>query len=159
MNAKPTVYIETSVVSYLSAWPSKDPIISGHQLETKKWWKSIKPKVSCYVSQMVIDEASQGDARASKLRLESISKINFLEFNLEVISLAEQYKKILQIPERAAADASHLAISCFHRIDYLLSWNCVHIASARVNHILRKFNEKKGLHTPELCTPSMLMEV
>ncbi len=156
---KPTVYIETTVVSYLTANPSRDLIVAGHQQITVEWWEQVRPIVECFVSPFVIQEASRGDAELSRKRLEAITGFPILELNLEIEELAEKYFLAIDIPEKAKIDAFHLAVATWHKMDYVLSWNCKHIASGRVQKILQETNIRLNIHTPVMCTPEELMEV
>lgn len=82
-----------------------------------------------------------------------------LEVNEDVQRLAERYFSAIDLPDRARIDAFHLAMAVWHGTDYLLSWNCKHIASARVRKTLAEINETLGIQTPVICTPEELMEV
>lgn len=155
----PTVYIETSVVSYLTARPSRDLIVAGHQQITSDWWGQVVPNVDAFVSELVLEEASKGDERAAGLRVACIANIPLLEVVDEIDDLAREYARALNLPEKAQADAYHMALATWHGIDYLVSWNCTHIASGRVQKALMAINNKMGFHTPILCTPEELMEV
>ena len=79
--------------------------------------------------------------------------------NEQIEDLARQYFVALQIPEKSKLDAFHLAVAAWHKMDYVLSWNCKHIASGRVQKMLQKVNERLGVHTPIVCAPAALMEV
>lgn len=156
---KPTVYIETTIISYLTAKPSRDLIIAGHQQITTEWWTDVRPQVKCYVSAFLIDEASRGDKVYAQKRLGNIRGFAVLDVNEEIEDLARKYFAALQIPEKAKIDAFHLAVAAWHKMDYLLSWNCKHIASGRVQKMMQKINAELGVHTPIVCTPEELMEV
>ncbi len=156
---KPSVYIETTIISYLTAKPSRDLVIAAHQQITSEWWADVRPQVDCYVSPFLIDEASRGDATYAQKRLAEIVGFTVLEVNEEIAGLAQQYFAALQIPEKAKIDAFHLAVAAWHKMDYLLSWNCKHIASGRVQKMMQKINARLRVHTPIVCTPEELMEV
>jgi hypothetical protein len=156
---KPAVYIETTIISYLTARPSRDLIVAAHQQLTVEWWENARPKVECFISPFVIQEASRGDKDAAQRRIEAISDIPVLELNDEIRELAARYFLAISIPEKAKVDASHLSVAVWHGMDYLLSWNCKHIASGRVRKTLQEVNEANGIRTPVICTPEELMEV
>ena len=156
---KPSVYIETTIISYLTAKPSRDLIIAAHQQITIEWWTDVRPQVDCYVSPFLIDEASRGDAAYAQKRLDEIVGFTVLDVNEEIEDLAQQYFAALQIPEKAKIDAFHLAVAAWHKMDYLLSWNCKHIASGRVQKMMQEINARLEVHTPIVCTPEELMEV
>ena len=159
MFVKPTVYIETSIISYLTANSSRDLIVAAHQQITVEWWKEVRPDVECFVSAFVIQEASRGDSELARKRLNSIAAFSVLELNEEVEELAREYFVAINIPARAKIDAFHLAIAAWYKMDYVLSWNCKHIASGRVQKMLQEINARLKVHTPILCTPEELMEV
>ncbi|MCI0488319.1 MAG: type II toxin-antitoxin system VapC family toxin [Blastocatellia bacterium] len=156
---RPTVYIETSVISYLTARPSRDLIVAGHQQITADWWDNVRAQVDFFISPFVIDEASRGDQEAARRRIAAITDFPVLEVNEEVRDLAQVYFEAINLPDRARIDAFHLAVAVWHGMDYLLTWNCKHIASARVRKILAEVNETMGIRTSVVCTPEELMEV
>jgi len=156
---KASVYIESTVISYLLARPSRDIVVAAHQQITAEWWKIALPKLDPFVSQFVINEISQGDAGASKERLKAVSGFSLLEITQEIEDLANRYFKKIHIPEKARADAFHMAMATWHGLDYLVSWNCTHITSARVRIIVEGVNDSLGFITPTICTPEELMEV
>ncbi len=156
---KPSVYIETTIISYLTAQPSKDEMIANHQRITAEWWANVRPQVECFVSPLVIGEASRGDAVYAQKRLEAIADFVRLDVNEEIDALADKYFEGLQIPEKAQVDAVHLAIAVWHKVDYVLSWNCKHLASARVQKRLQQINMRLKVHVPVVCTPEELMEI
>ena len=119
----------------------------------------MRPQVDCYVSPFLIDETSRGDATYAQKRLDEIVDFAVLEVNEDIEDIARQYFAALQIPEKAKIDAFHLAVAAWHKMDYLLSWNCKHIASGRVQKMMQKINASLGVHTPIVCTPEELMEV
>ncbi len=156
---KPSVYIETTIVSYLTAKPSRDLIVAAHQQITGEWWTDVRPQVDCYISPFLIDEVSRGDEVYAQKRLDEVIDFTLLEVNEEIEDLAQKYFAALQIPEKAKIDAFHLAVAAWHKMDYVLSWNCKHIASGRVQKTLQEINLRLGIHTPIVCTPEELMEV
>jgi len=103
-------------------------------------------------------EISKGDKIAAEKRLVKVRGIMLLEFDENIEALGDIYFKLFQIPERSKLDSYHLALAVWHKIEYLLSWNCKHIANAIVNNKLREYNDRAGLYTPILCTPEELME-
>jgi predicted nucleic acid-binding protein len=156
---KPTVYVETTVISYLTARPSRDLIIAAHQQITHEWWEMALPHFEVFVSPIVLDEISRGDEQAAKLRLEKVSSFPLLEVLPEVRNLAESYFSAIEIPEKARADSYHLALTTWHGMDFMISWNCTHIVSGRVKKIIEEINSVYGIRTPLICTPEELMEV
>ena len=155
---KSTVYIETSVISYLSAKPSRDLIVAAHQQITIDWWETALPHYDAFVSPIVLDEISRGDVNAVQTRLEKVSAFLILEVLPEIRNLADIYFSELDIPEKARADSYHLAIAAWHGIDFLVSWNCTHIVNGRIRMMIEEINARQGIRTPIICTPEELME-
>lgn len=155
----PRIYIETSVFSYLTARDSRDLVIAAQQHVTRHWWQRIASQAQLCVSVFVLQEAERGDAAQAKLRLSLVNQCAYLDINPDIERLAQRYFKGLSIPERSRLDAFHIAVAAWHRVEYVASWNCKHIASARVQHELAAINAKSGLPTPVLCTPFELMEI
>jgi predicted nucleic acid-binding protein len=143
----------------LTSRPSNNLIIAGHQQITNEWWKKVRQKFDCFISEIVISEISRGDKKASSERLKAIKDINLLAYNAEIQELGSKYLNLLKIPEKSNLDALHLAVAVWYGIDFLASWNCKHIANAMINLKLRDYNFSNGLNSPILCTPEELMEV
>jgi len=156
---KQSVYIETTVISYLIARPSRDLIVAAHQQVTEEWWENTLPLLDPFVSPIVIEEVSRGDESAAKLRLEKIVRFPVLEITNEVRDLAELYFKRIPIPDKARGDAFHLAVATYHGMDFLVSWNFTHILNARVRAVIQDINTIRGISTPIICTLEELMEV
>lgn len=125
-----TVYIETSIISYLAARPSRDLIAAGHQQLTHEWWTAERSSFSVHASALVLREASGGDAAAASARLQWLQGIPLVVIAPEAEELSEHLIQKAALPEKAAADALHIAIAAYHRLDFLLTWNCKHIANA-----------------------------
>ncbi|MEW6349127.1 MAG: type II toxin-antitoxin system VapC family toxin [Thermodesulfobacteriota bacterium] len=155
---KPTVYIETTVIGYLVAQPSRDLIVAAHQQITHAWWETVLPFFDGFVSPIALEEISRGDARAAKSRLERVSAFPLLDVLPEVRDLADLYFSAMDIPEKARADSYHVAVAAWHSMDYLVSWNCSHIVSGRVRRIIEEINAGAGIPSPVICTPEELME-
>ena len=155
---KPTVYIETSVISYLTAKPSRDLIIAAHQQITNDWWENALSNYEAFISPIVLEEISRGDANAIQARLEKVSIFPVLEILPEVRNLADTYFAAFAIPDKARADTYHLAVAAWHGMDFLVSWNCTHIVNGRIKLLIEEINAGQGIRTPIICTPEELME-
>ena len=153
-----SLYIETTIPSLATARPSRDTIIVGRQASTLMFWENERDKYDMYVSQYVIDECAFGDARAAARRLEFLRGIPVIPKSEQIAMLADVYQRLLGIPDRAKIDCFHLAVCVVAEMDYLLSWNCVHLGIHTFLKI-REHNEKSGLFTPLLLTPEALMEI
>jgi predicted nucleic acid-binding protein len=156
--AQPTIYIESTVISYYAAYGTRDLIIAAHQEITREWWEIVLPGLDPYVSQIVFDEISRGDKDAAQRRLAAVADFRVLEMTPDVASLASIYFDALDIPEKARNDSFHLALAVHHGMDYLVSWNCTHISSGRIRNTVGGINDERGYQTPIICTPEELME-
>ena len=155
---KPTLYLETTIPSYLKAKQSRDIIQTARQQITSEWWDNRLNDFEIFISQIVIDEASEGDTVASTKRLEAIKTFPLLEITEEVVDLAEKIIIEKIIPEKAIRDALHIAVATSNEMSFLLSWNCKHIANAEIIKRLRKTVTDEGFELPVICTPEELLE-
>lgn len=158
MAAPPTVYIETSVVSYLVARPSRDVVVAGHQVITVEWWETRLPRLRACVSDFVMEEARKGNPEMAQARLQVLSGLSLLAAGPEAERLAAIYVQKGLIPGSEPGDAAHLAIATAHGMDYLVTWNCRHLASAAVRRRVSEINAREGHGSPIICTPEELME-
>ncbi len=131
-----TVYIETSILGYLTARPSRDLVVAANIEVTREWWDTRRSHFQLYSSQAVVKETSQGDATIASQRLEILSNFSLLDLNLSVLALAEQFLGRSNLPAKADVDAIHIAAATVHGMDYLLTWNCKHIANAQIQRKL-----------------------
>ena len=151
------VYLETTVVSYLTARPSRDVIVAGHQQATHEWWELRRPLFDLYVSQFVLDEAGAGDPGAADLRLGRLQGLPLLETTDSAVALVNDLLTAEILPRRAVIDAFHVALSTIHGMDILLTWNCRHLANAELLGSLAGFLRNQGYDPPIICTPDGLM--
>ncbi len=156
---KPKVYLETSVISYLTARPNRDIIIAANQQSTQEWWNDRRVKVDVYISQLVVQEISSGDAVAVAKRLDVIAGFPLLDITPEAVKLAEHFISDKVIPRQAAEDALHIALAAVNGMDYLLTWNFKHIANAVMRANLEAVCRKNGYEPSIICAPVELMEV
>lgn len=156
---KQSVYIETTVVSYLTARPTRDLIVAAHQQITVDWWDDVLPLLDPYVSPIVLEECSRGDEDAAARRLSRIRAFGVLQITDEVLDLADRYFARIDLPDKARGDAVHLAVATYHGMDFLASWNFAHILSPRVGAVITEINTSLGISTPAICTPEALMEI
>ena len=152
-----TVYLETSIISYLAARPSRDLVTAARQQVTREWWARRRTSFVVYVSEAVVAEARAGDRAAAKRRTEILAELPVLEITPQAVTLARAVADALQLPRRAAADAVHIATAAFHSIDFLLTWNSTHIANAELRPIVEPACRGSGYPPPILCTPDELM--
>ncbi|MEI7729023.1 MAG: type II toxin-antitoxin system VapC family toxin [Verrucomicrobiota bacterium] len=156
---KPKLYLETTVPSYLTAWPSRDLIRAGHQQITKEWWQTRRNGFDIYISQFVLDEVTAGDADAANERLSALQNLPLLDLTDDVIELAEALTTSLVLPHKAVTDAAHIAIAAVHGMHFLLTWNCKHIANAEMFGTIQKVCQERGFQCPVICTPEELMGI
>lgn len=149
-----TVYIETSIVSHATAWPSSDPLTAILQLQAKQWWAEERENYRLVTSQFVIDEAADGDADAARRRLEMLDEIPLLLPSEEVEVIAEELIRRSLMPMKAKLDALHVASAAAGGVDYLLTQNCKHIANAHVLPRVYDLLEELGLPRILICTPA-----
>jgi len=151
------VYIETTIPSYLAAWPSRDLLQAARQQITHDWWNSQRQNYDLCISQTVIDEAKAGDADAAKRRMPFLQDIPLLDLTEAVNDVAKAIMDSGLLPQKATRDAVHIAVSSVHSIDILLTWNCRHIANAAIMKDLGAIVAKCGYEMPILCTPEELL--
>jgi hypothetical protein len=154
---RPTLYIETSIISYLAANPSRDLITAAHQQTTHTWWRERRQDFNLYVSQVVLDEAAAGDPEVAKRRMELLKGVPLLDPIPEAADLTTALIGRLNLPTRAGADAAHIAVAACHNMNFLLTWNCTHIANAELRPRIERICREKGYAVPILCTPDELM--
>jgi predicted nucleic acid-binding protein len=154
---KPRTYIETTIVSYLTARPSRDLVRAAEQEITREWWDN-RRIFELFISQLVLDEAAAGDADAAALRLAALQEAAILDTSEEAISLGHRLLAAGGLPAKAVADALHIAVAAVHGLDYLLSWNCTHLANARMRGKIEGICRSAGYDPPMLCTPFELLE-
>jgi len=148
-----TVYIETTIVSYLVANPSRDSILAAHQQLTRQWWQDERQRYQCVTSSEVLREASLGDAGMSRRRAEALAGLTVLKVEDSARELARAILANRLLPPAATSDAIHAVVAAQNRVDILLTWNCRHLANPHLLAKLRIFMAARGLVLPEVCTP------
>jgi predicted nucleic acid-binding protein len=156
---KESIYLETTVVSYYTSKPSRDIIVLAHQEITRQWWPMAMERYNVFISEIVVEEASFGDTEAAKRRLMELKDFPHLELSDKIEEITQVYMDRLDIPEKSFRDAAHLAVASVHNIDYLVTWNCAHLANGEIIKKLMKINKSFGIYTPIICTPEELMGV
>ena len=150
------VYIETSIVSYLTSQLSRDLIIVARQEITRETWSKLLIHFDTFISALVLQEAGRGDSVAASRRLQALESVPILDINDDVKHFAKKLIQIKSIPEKNLGDALHIAVSVMNRMDYLLTWNFAHINNAFTRHRIRKIVEDDGYDCPEFCSPDEL---
>ena len=154
---KPTLYLETTIVSYLTALPSHDLVRAAHQQLTRDWWET-RSSFDLYISQFVLDEAGAGDAEAAQHRLAMLTGVSLLDVTPDTRLLAGEILRLGGMPPKANVDAVHVAVAAAHGIDYLLTWNCTHIANPRMRGKIEEICRATGFESPVICTPVEFMQ-
>ena len=154
---KPAVYLETSVVGYATSWPSRDLVVAGHQQITRQWFAVRAEAYELYISQLVASEASGGDEVAARERAAFLQGIPRLDITDAAGDLAGKLVANGAVPRKAGEDALHIAVSAVHGVDYLLTWNCKHIANAAMRQAIESACREAGYEPPVICTPEELM--
>lgn len=152
-------YVETTVVSYLTARPSRDLVIAAHQQITHEWWDQRRQDHELCVSQLVLKEAGAGDPQAAKERLDVLKTMLLLDTTAEAIALAESMVQTGVVPAKAFPDALHIAIAAEQKVRFLLTWNCRHMANATMRPIIEAACAANGFTAPIICTPDELREM
>jgi hypothetical protein len=151
----PKVYVETTIPSYLAAWPSRDLIRAAHQQITREW-RARREAFDVYASTLVVQECRSGDPQAATDRLASLVGIPLLEMTSEATELAALLTSGVPLPARTVTDAFHVAIATVSGMDYLLTWNCTHIANATLRPRIERVCRAAGYDPPSICTPEEL---
>lgn len=153
-----SIYLETSVIGYLTSRVSRELVTAANQQVTREWWDDRRADFDLFISQFVVHECSAGDPDAARERLEAIAEIPELDVNEDAKVLAKELVIKVPLPEGAEIDALHVAIATVHGIDYLLTWNCKHIANAALRHQIEAVCRDHGFEPPTICTPQELLE-
>ena len=151
------VYVETSVISYLAARPSRDLITAARQQITHEWWRRRRPNFEVFVSELVLDEARAADPDAATRRAELLANVLLLEITSVSVGLARCLIEEVSLPQQAGADALHIATAACRGVDYLLTWNAAHSANAEFRPRVERTCRAHGYEPPVLCTPDELM--
>jgi hypothetical protein len=155
---RPRLYLETTIPSYLTARTSRDLTKARHQHITLQWWNSWRTQFDIYVSEHVLTEAGDGDSDAARRRLDLIAPYVVLVPDVRSRKLAKLLMKNCGLPTRAEADAEHVAVAAVHSMNFLLTWNCAHLANEQFAPKIALICKAEGYICPTLCTPDQLIE-
>ncbi len=159
MIEKSSLYLESTIPSYLAARPSRDLIVAAHQQITHDWWYQARERFDMYISEAVLEEISAGDPDAVTRRRSFVDGLSILASTDDVADLAVEYESRLGLASVAPLDAVHLAYAAVYEMAYLLTWNCKHLANGVVIQRLQTVNLSLGRLTPVIVTPEELLEV
>jgi len=147
------IYIETSLISILVARPSRDLIITARQQITIEWWDKERPNHELFTSEVVMQEAQRGDPTEIAKRMAALVNLILLDVPYSAKQLAQMLLKNHALPEKAALDALHIAVATVHGMDYLLTWNCKHIANVTMRGLIERTCRAAGYEPPAIGTP------
>ncbi|MGK7933374.1 MAG: type II toxin-antitoxin system VapC family toxin [Microcystaceae cyanobacterium] len=152
-----SLYLETSIIGYLTVRPSTNLIVATNAAITQTWWDTRREQFSLFISEVVLEEIGRGDAEIATKRYELIHDLPLLEINDAVQELARQFLIQSNLPPKASDDALHIALATVYRLNYLLTWNCRHIANAQIQKKLSQISDQSGYELPTICTPYELI--
>lgn len=156
---KPLLYIETSVVSYLTGRPSQNTIVAGHQVATQKLWAVLSDNFSPYISDLLLQEAGQGEAGQTRIRLDAVKDFPVLDVDSEVERIAKLLLESKAVPEKCPEDAVHIAVASVNSIELIVTWNFKHINNPVMKKKMREVLANAGYVLPEICSPDELLEI
>jgi hypothetical protein len=154
---KPALYLETSIVGYLTSRFSRDLITAGRQQLTREWWLTERDRYEIFISSFVLDESEAGDAEAAAARAQVLKGLPLIEPEEQADALAERLMREVPLPKKAAVDAAHIAVAAVSGMDYLLTWNFKHIANAVLRDRIEGVCRSSGYKPPVICTPEELL--
>lgn len=154
-----SVYIETTIVGHIAGRLHPDPFVAARQQVTRDWWRDVAPGFDVFISQLVLDECSEGDSSAAAERLEVVKDLDLLESSDEVDDLASALIAGKAVPASEPRDAFHIAIAAVNSVNYLLTWNYKHIANATLRGRIEQICRDVGFEPPIICTPDELMGI
>ncbi len=153
---QPSVYIETSIVSYLTSRDSSSLLGAARQLVTRRWWAR-RSEYRVFISDVVLRECRAGDPVAAARRLEALREFPSLSVTARIVDIVESLVIQRIIPEKAVEDAFHISVATVHGIDLLLTWNFKHIANPVIQADISDYLAGVGLSLPFICTPEELL--
>ncbi|RKU08683.1 hypothetical protein C6501_16210 [Candidatus Poribacteria bacterium] len=155
---KPTVYVETSVISYLTSFPSRNSLVSSRQEATRQLWNEHFDDFKFIVSDIVITEIRDGDEEEAQLRLKAIANLTRLDISPPADGLAQLLLDTVAVPHNSPQDAQHIAIAAVHNLDYLISWNYKHLVNENKRQYINRVCRDAGFQPTTICTPIDLIE-
>lgn len=156
---KPKVYIETTIVGFLTARSSRDLVTQSKQQTTKEWWDEERSAFDLFCSPLVLREAGAGDSEAARERLQKLEDLPALDLTEEARDLAAKLVGPGKIPPEYYEDALHIAVATVNGIDFLLTWNLTHIANATLRRTYEEVIRTEGYDPPVICTPEELLNI
>lgn len=156
---KQSVYLETTIFGYLAMRVSRILRVAANQQTTRDWWDDQRHDFDLFISRFVVDECSDGDPEAAQQRLSYLQGLPLLEVTQHVDSLANSLMAGVPLPEKASTDALHISVAAVHGVEYLLTWNCKHIANPAMRPQIEHVCRDNGFEPPVICTPQEMLEI
>ena len=156
ISPKPKVYVETSILSYLAARPSRDPVTEGRQVITRRWWEQERRKYVLMVSEAVETECGQGDPEMAERRRTFLGEATLFPVREAILKVAKLLVVPGALPEKAGVDAVHIAAAAVEECEFLLTWNFRHIANVRIRREVERILANHGYSKTTICTPEEL---
>ena len=150
---RPKLYLDTSIPSLLTSRPSRDPHKAHMQRITQEWWELYRWQFDVYYSDRVTEEASEGDPSAADERMGALKHFEELKLSAPAIQLAGKILKLCHLPQKAKFDAQHVAIAATHSLQFLLTWNCAHLANKHIRPNMMHICRNEGYTAPLILTP------
>ena len=147
------------MISYLTARPSRDALTLAHQQVTREWWQRHRQGFDLHISELVLFEVRRGDREAAEARLAFIRTLPVLHITSEARALAQRIFRATTLPDKAIRDALHMALAAVNGMDFLLTWNCTHLANAVILKIVNGVCRDSGYEPPIVCTPEELLSL
>jgi predicted nucleic acid-binding protein len=151
-----SVYVEKTIFSFYHD-RRQEPEILARREWTREWWDNCRQRYEPLTSAAVLAELDQGTLQHRKEAFAMAQTLPALPVDEELMEIVEVYIEHRVMPDDPLGDALHLALASFHKFDYLLTWNCKHLANANKFGHIRRVNAILGLHVPELVTPLELI--
>lgn len=155
--AKSSIYLETTIIGWLTNRPSRDPVLEARRIITHRWWNERRFDYDLFISRIVLDEIARGDPLATRSRLSLVRGIAVLPVDTKVVATADALVQAHSLPKRALQDAFHIAVATHHQVHFLMTWNCTHIANPHIIRSMRKHLASAGLTLPEIATPEEML--
>jgi predicted nucleic acid-binding protein len=152
-----TIYIETSIFGHLTARSTNNLIVAANIKITQDWWNEHRSSFTLYASEIVENEAAKGDPTIAAQRLNLLQSLMLLELTEEAFELSQAFLSQSNLPPKASNDSLHIALATVYSLDYLLTWNCKHMANAQIQRKLAQISADLGYVLPVICTPYELI--
>jgi predicted nucleic acid-binding protein len=156
---RPTVFLDTTILSYVVGGASRDPLVARHQRITRIWWKRYRHRFELVLSDRVVQEMRRGSPAKSKERLQLTESIRSVVCEAHHEAFAHELLRPGALPLKAELDALHIAVAAFNSVQFLLTWNCRHLANPTIAGKVAQTCATHDLACPRVCTPETLMRV